>query len=394
MWKYVFSFIMYKRILSLDLAHKHSCFLWGPRQTGKSTLLSQLFPSSTVYDLLQADEYRRLVANPSLLREECLAQGLTGASQKHPVIIDEIQKIPELLDETHWLIEHRGIRFVLCGSSARKLRRGHANLLGGRAVRYELGPLVSQEIPDFSLERALNHGLLPRHYDSDQPQRLLQSYIGDYLREEIVAEAATRNLGAFSRFLEVAALSNGGTINAANIARDCGVSAPTVRSYFEILEATLIGRFLPAFGRSGRRRLIESPRFYFFDVGLAGALCRRGEVSPGSELFGRAFEHFIFLELAAYCTYMASAPVCYWRTASGLEVDFILGEGEIALEAKATTGVHAGHLSGLRAFREEHPSSQAIVVSLDLRPRTLSDGIQVLPWRSFLTKLWSGQLLK
>lgn len=386
---------MYKRILSLDLAGLHSCFLWGPRQTGKSTLLAQLLPAATVYDLLQADVYRRLVANPSLLREECLAQGLTGANQKHPVIIDEVQKIPELLDEVHWLIERRGIRFILCGSSARKLRRGHANLLGGRAVRYELGPLVAREIPGFSLQRALNHGLLPSHYDSDHPQRLLQSYIGDYLREEIVAEAATRNLGAFSRFLEVAALSNGGTINATNIARECGVSAPTVRSYFDILEATLIGRFLPAFGRSGRRRLIESPRFYFFDVGIAGALCHRGEISPGSELFGRAFEHFIYLELAAYCNYnTSSTPLSYWRTASGLEVDFILGEGQIALEAKATPRVHAGHLGGLRAFQEEHRPSRAIVVSLDPRARILNEGIEVLPWKAFLNQLWSGQLLR
>lgn len=201
--------------------------------------------------------YRRLVANHSLLREECIAAGITGASQGDPVIIDEVQKIPELLDEVHPLIERRGIR-------------------------YELHPLVSAEIANFSLERALDHGLLPTHYLSDDPSRLLQAYVGDYLREEIVAEAATRNLGAFSRFLEIAALSNGSTINSANIARECGVSAPTVRSYFEILEATLIGRFLPAFGRVGRRRLIESPRFYFFDVGITAALCRRGPVKPGS----------------------------------------------------------------------------------------------------------------
>jgi predicted AAA+ superfamily ATPase len=166
-----------------------------------------------------------------------------------------------------------------------------------------------------------------------------------------------------------------------------------VRSYFEILEATLIGRFLPAYGRSGRRRLIESPRFYFFDVGIAGTLCRRGEVTPGSELFGRAFEHFLFLELAAYCNYRASPPVSYWRTASGLEVDFILGEGKIAIEAKATSGVHAGHLGGLRAFKEEHHPSRAIVVSLDPRPRTLSEGLEILPWKSFLSQLWGDLLL-
>ena len=385
---------MYKRIPLLDLSSRHTCFLWGPRQTGKSTLLRTLFPEAPRYDLLLSDEYRRLMARPQAIREECAARGLTGSNQGAPIIIDEVQRVPELLDEVHWLMENRGLRFVLCGSSARKLKRGQGNLLGGRGIRYELYPLVSAEVPDFSLEQALNRGLVPSHYVSSDAPRLLEAYVGDYLREEIVAEGVTRNIPAFGKFMEAAALSNGKIINFANIARECGVSAPKVRSYFEILDETLVGRFVRPIARRGRRRIVESARFYLFDVGVAGALARRGQVREGSELFGRAFEHFIQMELTAYASYSGlHYPVEYWRTASGFEVDFVLADGAIAVEAKATAQVHSGHTKGLRAYAEEHHPRRSILVSLEPRPRLLDDGIEVMPWGEFLAQLWGGAVV-
>jgi predicted AAA+ superfamily ATPase len=319
---------------------------------------------------------------------------MVGSNQGAPIIIDEVQKVPELLDEVHWLMENRGLRFVLCGSSARRLKRGHGNLLGGRGVRYELYPLVSAEVPDFSLGQALNRGLVPSHYVSSDAPRLLEAYVGDYLREEIVAEGVTRNIPAFGKFMEVAALSNGEIISFANIARECGVSAPTVRSYFEILEETLVGRFVRPVARRGRRRIVEAPRFYLFDVGVAGALARRGEVREGSELFGRAFEHFIHMELTAHAAYSGlHYPVEYCRTASGFEVDFVLADGTVAVEAKATAQSHSGQTKGLRAYAEEHHPRRSILVSLEPRPRLLDDGIEVMPWRQFLAELWSGAVV-
>ncbi|MBN2551175.1 MAG: ATP-binding protein [Spirochaetales bacterium] len=378
----------------METANKYSCFLWGPRQTGKSTLLKFLFPNALTYDLLQSDQYRRLLQNPELLRQELEAHGLTGNNQREPVIIDEVQKVPDLLDEVHWLIENRGLRFILCGSSARKVKRERANLLGGRAIRYELLPLVSKEITDFSLVRALNHGTLPPHYTQKNPRRLLQAYIGEYLREEIAAEAVTRNVPAFGKFLEVAGLSNGGIVNYSNIARECGVSSPTVRSYFQILEDTLIGSFVPAFNKRGRRRIIEAHKFYFFDVGIVSALVRRGPVTPGSELFGRCLEHFVYMELKAHSLYSGLFyPINYWRTASGQEVDFILNDGEVSVEVKATENAQTHHLRGLRAFAEEHRPRQSLLVSLDPHPRKTAAGIRILPVHHFLHELWENRII-
>jgi predicted AAA+ superfamily ATPase len=385
---------MYKRILTLPLSIHETCFLWGPRQTGKSTLLKQLFPGAKVYDLLLAAEYQRLLRNPGILREECLADETLRRPGAAPVIIDEVQKIPALLDEVHWLIENGGIRFVLCGSSARKVKRGQANLLGGRAVRYELHPLVYPEIDGFSLETALNRGLLPRHYQSPHAHRLVESYVGDYLREEVVAEALTRNIPAFGRFLEVAGLANGELVNYANMASECGVSAPTVKEYFQILEDTLVGRMLPAYRERAKRRVIAAPKFFFFDLAIVAHLTRRGKVLPGSELFGRAFEHFIWMELAAYSHYSEkNFPISYWRTASGVEVDFILGTREAAIEVKSSPMVSDRHLNGLRAFRDEYRPRQSIVVSLDPKPRKTMDGIAILPWAEFLRRLWNSDIL-
>jgi len=380
---------MYQRLQKLAGLGKESCFLWGPRQTGKSTLLQYLFPDSPRYDLLLSDEFVRLISNPALMREELLAK----PPGNKPVIIDEVQKIPTLLDEVQWLIVNRGIQFILCGSSARKLKRSGANLLGGRALHYELFPLVSKEIPNFNLLRALNHGLLPRHYLAENPQALLKSYIGDYLKEEIAAEAVTRNLPAFARFLEAAAFSNGQIVNYQNIAAECGVSAVTVKEYFQILVDTLIGRFVPAFQKRPKRRVIHAPRFYFFDVGIVNYLLKRESIKLGSENFGRAFEHFIYQELTAYRHYSGkNFDLAYWRTASQLEVDFILGNHEIAIEIKASRNIGPQHLTGLKAFSEEYRIKQAIIVSLVPRPR-LVDKILILPWQEFREKLWEGKVI-
>lgn len=380
---------MFARIQKLKGLGKESCFLWGPRQTGKSLLLKQLFPQSQYYDLLLSNEYERFNRRPALFGEEVLKI----SSLQYPIIIDEIQRVPELLNEVQWLMVNKNIPFVLCGSSARKLKRGGGNLLGGRAIRYELYPLVKKEIPSFDLLRALNHGLLPRHYLSNQPDKLNHSYVGDYLREEIAAEALTRNIPAFARFLEAAAFSNGEMINYQNIASDCGVSPPTVKEYFQILEDTLIGRPVPSFRKRASRRVVETSKFYFFDLGLVHFLLKRGEIVLKSELFGKAFEHYIFQELVAHSHYSEmNYPVSYWRTASQFEVDFILGQGEVAIEVKGTEEVHTKHLKGILAFQGEFKPRKSIVVSLDKKPRSMGS-IEILPYQVFLDNLYEGKIL-
>lgn len=356
---------------------------------GKTTFLRAKFPKSRYYDLLDSRMFQALNASPSLMAEEILAD---ASSKIHPVIIDEVQKIPILLDEVQRLIVNEHIRFILCGSSARKLKRGGGNLLGGRAIRYELFPLVYPEISDFNLLRALNHGLIPRHYLSDQPFPLIQAYVGEYLKEEILAEALTRNVHVFSQFLEKAAFSNGEMVVFNNIASDCGVDAKTVRSYFEIIEDTLLGRFIPSFQKRQKRKVIKAPRFYFFDVGLVNFLLKRTNIQMGSELFGKAFEHFIFQELLAYQHYSGKGyDLSYWRTTSGYEVDFVLGEAEVLIEVKGTQ-VERRHLKGIKAFKEEHQTKKDIVVSLDTSPR-LVNGVLILPWKDFLEQLWGGEII-
>lgn len=382
---------MFTRLLTSDVLTKGSCFLWGPRQCGKSTLLRELFPEAPLYDLLLAREYRRLAADPGLLAQDCRILGWENGNQPHPIIIDEIQKLPALLDEVHSLMSRSGLKFILTGSSPRKLLRGGGNLLGGRALRRGLFPLVSSELPDFDLDRALNNGLLPPHYLAEDAGPLLQSYVGDYLREEVLAEALTRNLPAFQRFLETAALSNGNIVNMANISREVGVALNTVKGYFGALTDTLIAAWVPAWTKRVKRRVISSPRLYFFDVGLVNDLAKRGRLKPGSTEYGAAFEHFIFMELRAYGSYRGDdRPVSYWRTAGGTEVDFILGDAELAIEVKASENPRDDHLRGLRAWKQEQPQSRCILVSRIPRAGKTEDNIELLPWREFLSVLWEG----
>jgi predicted AAA+ superfamily ATPase len=381
---------MFKRQLSLPAAGKQTFFLWGPRQTGKTTLLRANYPDALWIDLLLADEFRRYLHNPEILREQ-----LATRPAVRQVVIDEVQKVPQLLDEAHWLHEHRKVRFALCGSSARKVKRGQANLLGGRAVRYELHGLTAQELGrDFNLTRLLNHGYLPTIYQSDNPRPLLNGYVADYLKEEVAAEGLVRNLPVFSEFLNIAVLSDAELVNYSTIARDCGVSSPAIKGYFQILEDTLLGRWLPAYTRRPKRRVIGAPKFYFADVGIVNHLARRGDLHPRSELYGKAFENWIFHELIAHNAYsQAFAQLSYWRLASGTEVDFIVNDMELAIEAKATAKVTADHLRGLRAIKEDQPRvKQRIIVCLERTSRRSEDGILILPAAEFCDSLARGDL--
>jgi predicted AAA+ superfamily ATPase len=376
---------MLSRIITLQDVENDSIFLWGARQTGKSTLLKMQFPDNRYIDLLKSDEFERYNRRPALLREE-----LSLLPENELVIIDEIQKIPALLDEVHWLMSNRNLRFILSGSSARKLRRSGVNLLGGRAIRKHLYPLVSAEIPDFDLTRACNNGMLPRHYLVEDAGKRLQAYVGDYLQQEIKAEALTRNLNTFSRFMEVAALSNGEIVNYTNIATECGISAPTVKEYFSILEETLIGYMIPAFTQKVKRRVIQSPRFYFFDVGIANFLLKRTTLNQGSPEFGHAFEHFILQEIIAYIGYFRPLlNLSYWRTTSGYEVDAIIGNADTAIEIKSSNEVQSHHTKGLKAFSEEFPDARLILVSLDKYPRQVNN-VEIYPATQFLSKMWKG----
>jgi predicted AAA+ superfamily ATPase len=383
---------MFKRFLPLPSPGTETFFLWGPRQTGKSTLLRQAYGDGHWIDLLKADVFRRYLTRPETLREELDAEPPRARQQ---VVIDEIQKVPALLDEVHWLIENRRLHFALCGSSARKVKRGSANLLGGRALRYELHGLTAAELGrDFDLDRMLNHGTLPRIHASSRPRRLLDAYVADYLKEEIAAEGLVRNLPIFSDFLDIAALSDGEIVNFSTIARECGVSSHTTRSHFQILEDTLLGRWLPAFRKRAKRRVIGAPKFYFADVGVVNRLARRGELLPGSELYGKAFENWVFHELTAYVSYRdIDAPLSYWRLASGIEVDFILGDMQAAIEAKSSERITRDHLKGLRSLVEDHPRvGRRIVVCREPRARTTEDGIEILPVATFVKRLWSSDL--
>ena len=380
------------RVLKIDLPEAQSAFLWGPRKTGKTTYLKNIFPKSLVYDFLKTDLFIGLSKQPSLLREQILAQPEKILEQ--PIILDEAQKIPQVLDEVHWLIENKKLRFILCGSSARKLKRGRANLLGGRAWRYEMFPLSWPEIKDLDLVRALNHGLIPAHYLQENYKKSLKAYVHDYLKEEVFAEGLIRNIPAFSRFFDAMGYSHGQLINYSNIARDCGVDSKTVKEYFQILIDTLLGTRVEPFNkRMGRQIISKASKFYLFDVGVAGAITNRKIHEEKGQMFGQAFEHFILMQLLAHRSYQElDYPINFWRTKTGLEVDFILGNGEVAIEVKGTSRVDSKDMKPLRAFIEEYSPRKAIIVSNE-KTRRVYGGVLVLPWKEFLDKLWDGKIV-
>jgi predicted AAA+ superfamily ATPase len=361
---------------------KKSHFLFGPRQTGKTFLVRRALPDARVYDLLDSSVYLALSQRPARLAEEI-------GPRDRVVVIDEVQRLPELLNEVHRLIEARGTRFLLTGSSARKLRRGGVNLLGGRARTRYLHPLSWHELgARFDLGRALERGLLPSIYFSDDPRADLDAYTGTYLQQEIVAEGATRNVPAFSRFLRVAALCNATMVNFTNVASDAQVPRTTVYEYFEILKDTLLLHEVPAWKASVKRKPLVSSKYYFFDVGVASALQGR-RVSPATPEFGAAFETWLLHELVCHRDYVSGAPVRYWRSTSGFEVDFILGD-HTAIEVKAKENVSAQDLRSLRALAEEKKLKRYLCVSLEPRRREVQN-VSVLPYRAFLEALWRGE---
>jgi predicted AAA+ superfamily ATPase len=371
------------RVLDLPkvLARK-SHFLLGPRQTGKTSLLRAAFPEARVYDLLDSAVYLALSQRPERLGEEI-------GPKERLVVIDEVQRIPDLLNEAQRLIESRGIRFLLTGSSARKLRSGGMNLLGGRARVQYLHPLTRHELGDrFELSRALGRGLIPSIYFSDDAESDLAAYAGLYLQQEIAAEGVARSLPAFSRFLKVAALCNGTLLNMTNVANDAQVARTTVHEYFGILEDTLIVHRLPAWGKSEKRKAIATSKYYFFDVGVVGSLQGR-PFRPGTPEFGQGFETWLHQELVAHRDYVSGQPLAYWRSTSGFEVDFILGD-HTAVEAKASANVGPSDLRSLRALAEEKILKRFLCVSLERRRRVV-DGITILPYQEFLDALWAGR---
>ncbi len=379
------SYIQRKLELKTVLQNK-SVLLLGPRRTGKSALIRHEFPDAKVYNLLKADEFQRLSARPSAIRESLVAE------PKRLVIIDEIQKLPQLMDEVHLMIEELGQRFLLTGSSARKLRRTHTSLMAGRAKIIYLHPFVSAEVPNFDLDRTLLYGQLPPIYLSTDPEDELSGYVGEYLKEEIQAEALSRNIDNFSRFLDRAAYTNAQLINFESVASDAQVPARTVREYYSVLEDTLIGKMLEPIQQIGSRKVISRAKFYFFDTGVVHQLQKIYSLPELSAGYGDAFESFIFHELRTYLNYNnRRESLHFWRTTNGVEVDFILG-GKIGIEVKASRSVDSKDMKGLRALAEEGKMVRLIVVSRDPERRQVGD-IEIWPYRMFLEALWKHSII-
>jgi predicted AAA+ superfamily ATPase len=369
-----------ERLVDLNaLLAQKSYFLLGPRQTGKTFLIGHKLEKVRVYDLLDAEIYLTLSRNPGRISEEI-------QPNDRIVVIDEIQRLPELLNEVHRLIEARGIRFLLTGSSARKLRRGGINLLGGRARTKYLHPLTYKELNRrFDLLQAIERGLIPSIYFSNDPRADLQAYAGSYLQQEILAEGTTRNIPAFSRFLHVAALCNGTIVNFTNVANDAQVARTTVYEYFEILKDTLLLYELPAWRKSKKRKPLASSKYYFFDIGAVSVLQER-EFKVGTPEFGEAFETYLMHELKCFSDYISGDRLSYWRSTSGFEVDFIIGD-HTALEIKAKKNISANDIKPLRMLAEEGILKRYVCVSMEPRRRKVGN-IDILPYKEFLDLLW------
>ena len=378
---------MYKRIFDIEHQLDEAMFLFGARQVGKSTLLKERFPDAIFYDLLKSDLRRRLKRNPEAFRE-----ALSSQPENTLVIVDEIQKIPDLLDEVHWLMVEKKLRFILSGSSARKLKRSGANTLGGRAQPRTLFPLVWPEVTDFEIDKAVQNGMIPRHYMASNVADRIEGYVDVYLKEEIQEEALVQNIDAFERFMEVAAISDGEMINYENVASDCGIAAKTVKAYFQILKDTLIGFEIPAYRKVIKRRLVQAPRFYYFDVGLSNYLLGRNSLKRGTTDYGHAFEHYVIQEIIAYHGYSRSREtISYWHTYTNIEVDVVIGDAKVAIEIKSCEEVKTRHKAGLKSFKEEHPDARLVLVSLDPITR-ISEDKELIYVTDFLKMLWNGEI--
>lgn len=378
---------MYKRIFDIENKLDEGMFLFGARQTGKSTLLKERFKGAIYYDLLNPSVRRAFKLNPNSLWE-----ALQGKPAGTLVIVDEIQKVPELLDVVHSLMVEKGLFFILSGSSSRKLKRSGANTLGGRAIPETLYPLVWPEVTDFQIDRAVQNGMIPRHYMVEDATKRLSGYVKVYLDEEIREEGEVRELDAFERFMEVAAICDGEMLNYSNIASDCGVSAKTVKSYFQILYDTLIGYEIPAFREEIKRKVVQAARFYYFDVGLANYLMGRHNLKRGTDDYGHAFEHYVIQEIIAYKGYNDKRDnISYWHTYDKKEVDIVIGDAKVAIEIKSTEHVETKHKKGLKAFREEYPECRLLLVSLDPITRKSGD-IELIYVLDFLKMLWGGEI--
>ena len=383
-----FWFIMYRRIFDIENHLDEAMFLFGGRQVGKSTLLKERFPKAVYIDLLKSDIRNRFKQHPEEFRESLL---------RYPpetlVIVDEIQKVPDLLDEVHWLMVEKGLWFILSGSSARKIKRSGANNLGGRAIPETLFPLVSAEIPDFDLDRAIQNGMIPRHYMVANARNRMRAYIDLYLKEEIIEEALVQNVDEFIRFMEVAAIMDGEILNYENVASDCGVSANTVKAYYKILVETLLGFEVPAYRKVIKRKLYKSPRFYYFDVGIANHLTKRYHLAPRTPEYGHAFEHLIMQEIRAYLGYTGSEEeLTYWHTYGNLEVDAVIGDARVAIEIKSTDHVDHDDKKGVMEFAKEHPETKQILVSRDRISRRSGD-VDLYYVTDFFKALWAGEII-
>ncbi|MDE1920535.1 MAG: ATP-binding protein [Candidatus Omnitrophica bacterium] len=378
--------VFIERIVDLDsLLKKRSYFLFGPRQTGKSSLIKRTLSSAKIYDLLDDKTFLEFNSRPGRLKEEITAKDKW-------VVIDEIQRIPHLLNEVHLLIEDMGTRFLLTGSSARKLRSKGVNLLGGRAREAHLYPFVTAELgPRFDLKRALYAGLIPSIYFSDDVKADLNAYISNYLTLEIAAEALTRNIPAFSRFLTVAALCNASIVNFTEVANDAQVKRTTVYEYFEILKDTYLMRELSPFLQGKKRKPIASSKYYFFDVGVARQLQGREIYTPQTAEYGVAFETFMINEFFAYSDYIQPLKLNFWRSTSKLEVDLIV-DGRFAIEIKGKSHINSDDIKTLKAVSQEHSFDRLFCVCLEPRPRRVG-GIEIIPYQEFLKMLWARKLI-
>jgi len=369
------------------LLAKKSFFLFGPRATGKTTLVrQQLAGKAFIIDLLDSRYFLRLSSAPHEL------ESMIAATPADIFVIDEIQRIPELLNEIHRLIETRNLTFLLTGSSARKLRRGRANLLAGRVWNAGMFPLIYREIHDFDLSRYLRYGGMPAVYLSAHPEEELDAYVNTYLKEEILAEGLIRRLPPFSRFLKTIALANSEMINFTKLANDCQVPPSTVTEYVGLLEDTLVGFLLPAWIESKKRKAIKTGKFYFFDPGITHMLAGTESLDRNSNLYGKSFEQFICMELRAYLSYRRKKlPLTYWRSKSGHEVDFLIG-ARTAIEVKASRKISKNDLKGLNYLKEEGVFQNLILVSQD-PVSTLTDSILTVPWHKFLSDLWKDKFV-